>query len=242
MSRLILYRGISVPRQDSKKVIRKFRTNGLTKSEKSSWQFKITDLRSQIPDLFNKLDLTTKDTKIDKESFSVICACGDKLGAIYYAANHNQCPGSKEFGILISFSVPLESIYIDGRDFLYTCFQLWDRETSKCFEKQKQALCKIFGKEIEKYFFKAVSSKETQYRIAMCDLACQDLDLIQNYANNNIVLGGRYGTVFRSSFFVKTPISSKNIIKVEPVKQINFNFVPQLTLKKFLKGDFIEEK
>jgi len=236
MSRLILYRGISVPRQDSKKVIREICTNGLTISDKSFWQFKRADIRLQAPNLFNKLDLTTKDTRISKEYFPVMCACGDRLGASHYAVKHNRDSGSEKVGIIISFSASLESIYIDGRDFLYTCFQLWDRETSKYFEKQKQALCKIFGKEIEKYFLKSASSSKAQYRIAMCDLACQNLKLIQSYANNKVVLGGRHDTVFCSSFFVKIPVSPDNIIEVKPIKQIKF-IVPQLTLRNFLKGN-----
>jgi hypothetical protein len=49
----------------------------------------------------------------------------------------------------------------------------------------------------------------------MCDLAIQDEGVISSHAKNEIIIGGRYGTVFKSAFFVKTPIVPSNILEIE---------------------------
>jgi hypothetical protein len=49
-------------------------------------------------------------------------ACGDFEGAVRYAMRERGIP------VVITFEIALEEVIIDGKDFLYTVFQLWDRD------------------------------------------------------------------------------------------------------------------
>jgi len=96
-------------------------------------------------------------------------------------------------------------VYVDGRDFLYTCFGF-------CRSYQTVGILrKIYGSSIEKYFLKAISSSDLRYRYAMCDLATQDLDVVEAHYKNKIIIRGRYNTHFKSAFFVRAPISPDRI-------------------------------
>jgi hypothetical protein len=72
---------------------------------------------------------------------------------------------------------------------------------------------------------------DSSYKFAMCDLAVQDEGVIQAHANNELVIGGRYGTCFRSAFFVRAPVTSLNIISVDDAQ--NYDFMPQVTIESF---------
>jgi hypothetical protein len=69
----------------------------------------------------------------------------------------------------------------------------------------------------------------------MCDLAVQDEEVIQAHAENDIVIGGRYGTCFRSAFFVRTPVTSLNIISVDDAQHCDFT--PQIAIESFHQMD-----
>lgn len=53
----------------------------------------------------------------------------DKDTALYYAFVHNRKEENTE-PLLIEFEASITDVWIDGRDFLYTVFGLWDRTTS----------------------------------------------------------------------------------------------------------------
>ncbi len=65
----------------------------------------------------------------------------------------------------------------------------------------------------------------------MCDLAVQDDEIIQAHAKNDIVIGGRYGTCFRSAFFARAPVTPLNIISVDDAQYCDFT--PQVTIESF---------
>jgi hypothetical protein len=54
---------------------------------------------------------------------AAICPCGEVIGANYYAWQHNPY-GENTTPILIEFEASDDAMSIDGRDFLYTVFQL----------------------------------------------------------------------------------------------------------------------
>jgi hypothetical protein len=58
-------------------------------------------------------------------------ACGDRAGSAFYAKREHGVP------LIVEFEVPWESMRVDGRDFLYTVFTLWDRKgTSLIFPRK----------------------------------------------------------------------------------------------------------
>ena len=65
---------------------------------------------------------------------------------------------------------------------------------------------------------------QTNNRIALCDLAINDLDVVLAHANNTIVIRGRYHVIFRSSFFVEAPIAPDEILEVFQPDPSEFKF------------------
>ena len=100
---------------------------------------------------------------------------------------------------------------MDGRDFLYTIFQLGDPQLAR------PIIERIFGIAILRYIDRAWSS-DGRERIALCDLAVQDDAVVLAHAGNKTVIGGRYGTRFRSAFCVRTPVATDRIVDVRPVE------------------------
>jgi hypothetical protein len=124
---------------------------------------------------------------------------------------------------------------VDGRDFLYTAFQAWDRDTTLAVNKQMQCLKMLFGDPILRYFRRAVDTKDQQQRIALCDLAVQDERVVLAHVVNHRTLRGRYNTIFASAFFVRAPILSGQISRViSPPRPAHR---PWLTLDSFIAGN-----
>ena len=227
----ILYRGITVPKEDAQKIKDNLIRAGI-RGDEGNCRVQVPDTRDKLEILFNKQDLTTDDTRAKTED--TVCACGDKGGASYYALVHNTYRNAEEVSFVLSFVMPISAIWIDGRDFLYTCFQLWDREGAHHVKEQSGILKKLFGPNIETYFKKAALSGDQDYRLAMCDLACQDSQVIRDHTRNKIIIGGRHGTKFCSAFSVKPPINPQQIISVEPAEF--WIFSPSISLEDFSNG------
>lgn len=239
MKDLILFRGIAVPWEQAEHIREAILRAGIQGNEGGQWKFDLTDLRQKKEKLLHGPNLSLKITCPPPESapyFPVVCACGDETGASYYAVRHNRHHDSAEVSYVIQFSAPLSDVFVDGRDFLYTSFQLWDRESRNFLHEQMGVLIKLFGPRIERYFEKAASSACQEYRVAVCDLACQDQAVVRSHAKNHILIGGRYGTRFGSAFFVRAPIKPRQIIAVSPPTRSNFQ--PRITLEDFLRGGF----
>lgn len=236
--KLTLFRGITVPAERASQVKENILRNGIRGDEGTQWQpSRLNDLRKDIHGFLQRPDLSLTDTRppeTSAEYFSTVCACGDELGASYSAIQHNAHTGVKENPFVIHFAVESSRLYVDGRDFLYTCFQLWDRNSGRPLTVQRRALIRLFGNRIVRYFDKAAASRDQNYRIALCDLACQDLQVVRSHAKNSIIIDGRHGVVFCSAFFVRLPLLATEITKVDSAKISDFR--PQLTLDDFLKG------
>jgi|GEM_PF-1187499 len=214
---LRLYRGITVSDWDVDNVIRSIKEKGLAGSE-GSWSFQIPNIQ-ETRDYINQENLLTH-TVNDLENEGVfnnanlkgVCAGGDVSTAEYYAYKHNF---SEEQGktspILIEFEAPVNNIYVDGRDFLYRAFQMFDREPGSDSEKQKEILKDLFGENILKYFSFALSASDQKQRIFLCDLACFDEGVVRAHYNNKIRIYGRSNTSFTSAFFVQVPVKPSQI-------------------------------
>ena len=226
---MTFYRGITVNPWDEGRVIENILTNGLRVEDSRSWKgLECVKLQSKVNNLLYKEDLTTKDTRnavieSDLESDSMkksqaylsICASGCKLGASYYALNHNYSPRANLTSpLLISFKAPIEDLQIDGRDFLYSVFQR--SSTLKGVEKLEE----LFGPKVRLYFDLAANTPhENQDRkIALCDLAIQDEQVIKDHKKNKTIISGRGGVIFKSAFLVREPIAAQRIVSVDRPK------------------------
>lgn len=262
MKSLELYRGITIAENEADRVIEDIKTNGLYWSEKqhgSGMYWK--DIRHVINELYENENLTREDTApstvwigkrtgqkyadysqaplseggghleyLDAERS--ICFA-DRLGAQYYATVHNIYK-EKNTPLLIHLNVDVKQIAIDGVDFLYTVFGFINPKEVEKTKRQTNKLKRIFGQKIEKYIEK-ISRHPNSERFAICDLIICDEDIIADHSKNNEIIGGRYGTIFKSAFLGRYPVTPDRIISVEVIKDdIKINN-PTITLNDFLE-------
>ncbi|MFZ4798541.1 MAG: hypothetical protein ACOYMA_13675 [Bacteroidia bacterium] len=262
MKSLKLYRGITVYENEVDVVIQDIKTNGLYQNDKQQWGgFIWKNIKRDVNTLYNKEDLTQDDTSpasvwIGKKTKKVyknwqeaptsegggyteyiegensICFA-DKIGAEYYATKHNVTK-VKKIPILITLDLNIEHVAIDGRDFLYTVFGNIDPKDVEKTKRQTKKLQNIFGVKIEKYIKKIIEHPKSD-KIAICDLVICDDEIIINHSRNIEIIGGRYGTIFKSAFFGKIPISPEKIQNVEILKEYIQIKSPTITLNDILE-------
>ena len=221
------FRGISVPFDEFKKTIDTISADGLGGiSPKARWHMR-HEFLNNIEILYLKSDLTLNDTRDNSKLFDAVCACGDVEGAYYYSNFHNRTYVNSS-PIIIEFEAPLSSVKIDGRDFLYTIFQGGDPS------KATSVLRECFGEPVLKYAERAWKSQDQKYRIAQCDLATNDREVIQCHYKNKSILAGRYRTKYKSAFTVTLPIQPNNIISVRSTDGINYELNPDIHLDDLL--------
>jgi hypothetical protein len=166
------------------------------------------DLKADLEALWQKSDLNVDDTKPKGLPPPRVGACAEFNGAAYYALQHNRSADNNS-PLLITFEADIADVIIDGRDFLYTSFQLGNPD------KARSILGRLFGAPILRYVDRAwATERGSQQRIALCDLAVQDEAVIGAHARNTAVIGGRYRTRFCNAFLVKLPIGPDRIIDV----------------------------
>lgn len=168
------------------------------------------DLKPRLDEIWRKPTITLADTRPEAPEPSWLCACAEEDGALYYACSHNKS-AKMDTPVLIVFDAEPSEAIVDGRDFLYAAFQLGDPKRARPIVER------IFGSAILRYIDRAWST-EGEERIALCDLAVQDDAVVQAHASNNIVIGGRYRTRFRSAFFVRSPVAVERIVDVRMVE------------------------
>lgn len=232
MRDLIFYRGIAVPSSSASEVTHRILQNGMVGNE-GRWEIplpNIQDVRSRIDQLFARTDLTRDD--LGQLNSAALCACGTSAGGAYYALRHNHS-SANDAGLLIEFTAPVEEVVVDPKDFLCTAFQLWDQQAKKNVNNQRSWLRDVYGKSILRYFDACVGSTDQTLRIAMCNLAAADENVVLDHHANRNVIAGRHGTRFASAFFIKAPIPATRILHVDaPTDYIDPN--PDVTLNEFL--------
>jgi hypothetical protein len=188
----------------------------------------ITTIEGQGPldVLLAKPNLSLSDTRPNGEpAASAICACGELIGANYYASQHNR-KGENTTPILIEFEASHDAVSIDGRDFLYTIFQLGEPALAR------PALVRAFGKAVLRYAERAWASREQS--IPLCDLACHDPEVINAHHANSVVIGGRYNTTFCNAFIVRLPVEPGSIVRAWCPAERAAPPIPDITLGRLL--------
>jgi hypothetical protein len=206
-----LYRGIAVQEAAAISVVETIKRDGLVVEGRFWSGLAVPDLKPQLENLFRLPDLSLEITRPkDVPVRPRICACADRRGALYYACCHNR-KGDHTASILIEFDADLDDVIVDSRDFLCTMMQLGNPAASR------EALDRVFGAAVLRYADRAWSTSNQKARIACCDLAAQDPEVIRAHYANDLVIGGRSFTRFSSAFMVAAPISSSQIVSVEQV-------------------------
>lgn len=202
-----LFRGIAVPKDQLESVISDIQFNGIIDGAKAFWQTRQEKHFRNLNTLHLKPNLSIKDTRPKNEHTNAVCACGDNDGALYQATKHNLY-GDNNTPIIIEIDIDKSLLSIDGKDFLYTAFQGSDPV------KARPILEKCFGSAILKYANRAWSSNNQSFRIAQCDLAIQDIEVIEAHHASKTVIAGRAKTIFRNAFTIKLSILPASILSV----------------------------
>jgi hypothetical protein len=202
-----LFRGIAVPNDQLEPVIEDIKLNGIIDGSKANWQTRQEKHFKNLNTLHLNPNLSTKDTRPKDGHANAVCACGEKDGALYYATKHNLY-GDNNSPIIIEINTDKSLLSIDGKDFLYTAFQYSNPE------KARPILEKCFGSAILKYVNRAWSSNNQSFRVAQCDLAIQDIEVIEAHHASKTVIAGRAKTIFRNAFTIKLPVLPASILSV----------------------------
>jgi hypothetical protein len=140
-------------------------------------------------------------------------ACGDYEGAARYALRERGIP------VVLIFKIALEEVIIDGKDFLYTVFQLWDQKGTGHRDRVRENLSSLFGPAMVGWFDRACRETDTMARIGLCDLAVHDLAAIEQHYANTIDMAGRHDRVFRSSFALPANVDPTAILDIEEIEE-----------------------
>jgi hypothetical protein len=207
---MLFYRGIAVPAAAVESTAAEIRQNGL-QVRTAGWQMLAHDLKPHLDRIWALCSISRADVEPDAEMPNWVCACADRSSALYYACNHN-ITSENNASLLISFKAELSDVIIDGRDFLYTMFQLGDPDRARPIAQQ------LFGTAILRYVDRAWDTDQDDQRISICSLAVQDDDVIRAHASNATAISRRSSTQFCNAFMVRLPIASDSIVSVEEIE------------------------
>jgi hypothetical protein len=133
------------------------------------------------------------------------------------AARYAWRERSRGIPVVVTFETAIENAIIDGKDFLYTVFQLWDRQGRNHLVRVRAILSTLYGSAILRWFDRARGKNDTQERIGFCDLAVHDLSSVKAHYANLSSIEGRFGTVFRSAFALPATVEPPAISSISTV-------------------------
>lgn len=198
------FRGLAVPSNGASDVINDIKENGIYTN---AWCWHSGHFKPN-PNLLGKAKLSLQDTRPKNRVLTpAVCACGDLSGALYYAWHHNMSE-LHNTPVIVEFECPSENAAIDGRDLLYTVFQMGAPDRATSF------VSAAFGEKGLSYAQLAWQTKDQGSRIAICDLMIHDNEVVKAHHRNRMVIAGRHGTLFRSAFTIALPINAISICNV----------------------------
>lgn len=208
----VLYRGIALNPQTADTDRVAIRQTGHL-AAKSFWKNTMASPR-EVRSRSSELAQTPGKIRDEIESLPqtpLSYACGDFEGAARYALRERGIP------VVITFEIALEEAIIDGKDFLYTVFSLWDRDGTSHRERVQANLAKLFGATMLGWFDLACRETDPQVRFAFCDLAVHDLAAIKRHHANKTDIAGRHNRIFRSAFAMPASINPAAILDIQDV-------------------------
>ena len=146
MSQMTFFRGYSIPVGEEDRFFEEVKQHGIRPYSKSIFANTkpLTLGANTREELFRKEGLTTKDTRpeVGREE-EYVFACGDYLGAAYYAKCHNKIPDSNAF--VVQFTVnSINRVSVDGRDFFYNLVRL-NYYIHSQLGQLEQSLCQLMA-------------------------------------------------------------------------------------------------
>lgn len=126
--------------------------------------------------------------------------------------------------LVVQFECDIGEVAVDGRDFLYPVFQRGSGA------RTRDLVERTFGPRALTYLDAAWRSTEQRRRIDLCREACYDSSVVRPHHSNRCVLGGRYGTRFRSAFLVRAPVPGTLVTEIRRVGDGWIGPEPDITL------------
>jgi hypothetical protein len=97
------------------------------------------------------------------------------------------------------------------------------------FERAR-TLESLYGASVLPYFWAATATRDQAEKIALCNAAAHDLEVVRGHLRNALVVRGRYGVTFRSAFAVRLPIAPSDIVTLHAERVDTHIESPALTL------------
>ncbi len=142
-------------------------SEGLEQSLEFLWSSYVLDIRSNLAEFLNRPDLSTSHTSvfyrpvqgITMRAFvrGIFRFHSFSLAAINwscYFANTRNRTKTKDFPLVIEFLAPVQDVFVDGKDFLYSAFKDGPRRG------MRDKILRCFGVEISEYLDRAWNSKK----------------------------------------------------------------------------------
>jgi hypothetical protein len=225
----ILFRGLSVEPVNVDRICSEIARTGKLRAEHGMYSGHLMAdaalVRSRAAVWFQS-PASIRDELTKITTMPLAYACGDRAGSAFYARRGTGVP------LVVEFEVPWESMRVDGRDFLYTVFTLWDRDGASHLERVREALATLFGKAILKYFDQAKGTFKE--RIGHCDLAIHDMDVMRSHYSNSVEIEGRGQIRFHSSFQFLDPVNPEKIRSISKSVPVPPESGRQISLPKIL--------
>ena len=192
---LRLFRGMAVPSERAGDITAEIKAKGLA-ADRGRWRM--------------IWDPPGEQAASDDEDPLAVCACGDFDGAAYYASKQNR-HDVDDTPLVVEFECDIARVAVDGRDFLYTVFQMGSGA------RTRDLVGRAFGRRALTYLDAAWRSTEQSRRIELCREARHDPLVVRAHYSNPLVLGGRHGTRFRSAFLVRAPVPGALMTEIRRV-------------------------
>ena len=222
-----LYRGICVEPSKQEEIVVRIRNQGLEPNRDDIRSVDINYLKNDLENLLAKAkrgNLKEDDTRpsilVDHGNSSHREYLGDVReaffatssfdGTCYYSNVHNKTD-VKTFGIVICFKVPLESLIVDGRDFLFNSLS-----RIKADAELQHFLIKVYGQKLKEYIKLVAQGNNDVFAVG--DLITNDDEIIEYHLDSKTWIKGRHGVFLQNSFYVINEIPKEWIdeISVDP--------------------------
>lgn len=220
MSRLLkLYRGISLTYEE----LVSHRVGNFT--EILRFSSSRSPIISRVVSDFDELlaSGSIEDVFPPSEQVPFVFATADINTAAFYA---HRSKGNNKIPLVVEFEVPMDQVYIDGRDFMINMLQSIDRGSEIALNLKTESLIALYGENVRYYINKCLETSDTLERIKIGNLACFDRSLVEHHLKNNILIEGRFNTYFKSAINAQPPFTVINIIE-NPI--LNFSQVPEIS-------------
>ena len=201
--RMRLFRGMAVPAAVAGGVVDALRRDGVAAGK--SWKM-VWPGSSAGADPAGSAKGSAAETLVDEEF--AVCACGDFEGAAVLRVQA-QPLGRRRHADSGRVRVRVGR---GGRStvgiYCTPCFR--GAAAGACGDVVERA----FGQRAVAYLDDAWRMADQQRRIALCREATVDPEVVRAHAANELVLGGRNGTVFRSAFLARLPIGAGSVLEI----------------------------